>query len=202
MQLVIATALFRKEYRLNQPDMGCRMKCSETWLKKHSTVESSKSWKVRLRWFGNVKRRDEDYVGRQTLETVPHGRRRGRRRKQRWMVCVNRDIRVTGRQKMRSMTELAGGERLCLPWLSWSERPDKEVDASSNVPGCLYGIDPCVALGLCLRLQVVLSLALLAIVDGKAELKNKNMHQLFWHQFKYHSHTRSKTYNSQELSCS
>ena len=27
--------------------------------------------KASLRWFGNVKRRDQDYVGRKTLEMVP-----------------------------------------------------------------------------------------------------------------------------------
>ena len=64
--------------------------------------------KARLRWFGHVKRRDQYYVARKTLEMVPHGRRR-RRPKQRWMYCVNRDMRA-----MKSMTEHAEGE-LSLP---------------------------------------------------------------------------------------
>ena len=45
-------------------------------------------------WFGHVKRRDQDYVGRKTLEMVPRGRRKRGRLKQRWMDCVNRDMRV------------------------------------------------------------------------------------------------------------
>ena len=49
--------------------------------------------KARLRWFENVKRRDQEYTGRKILETVPPGRRRRGRPKQRWMDCVNRDIR-------------------------------------------------------------------------------------------------------------
>ena len=39
--------------------------------------------KARLRWFGNVKRRDQDYVERKTLEMVPFGRRKRGRPKQR-----------------------------------------------------------------------------------------------------------------------
>ena len=50
--------------------------------------------KARLRWFGHVKRRDQEYVGRKTLEMVPPGRRKRGRPKQRWMDCVNRDMRA------------------------------------------------------------------------------------------------------------
>ena len=56
--------------------------------------------KARLRWFGHVKRRDQDYVGRKTLEMVPPGRRRIGRPMQRWADCViNRDMRVIGTTK-------------------------------------------------------------------------------------------------------
>ena len=55
--------------------------------------------KARLRWFGHVKRRDKDYVGRKTLEMVSPGRRKRRRQKQRWMDCVNRDMRAIGTTK-------------------------------------------------------------------------------------------------------
>ena len=55
--------------------------------------------KARLRWFGHAKRRDQEYVGRKTLEMVQHGRRKRGRPKQRWMHCVNRDMRAIGTTK-------------------------------------------------------------------------------------------------------
>ncbi len=41
--------------------------------------------KARLRSFSHVKRRDQEYVGRTTLEMVPPGRRKRGRPKQRWI---------------------------------------------------------------------------------------------------------------------
>ena len=52
--------------------------------------------KARLGWFGHVKRRDEAYVGRQTLEMVPPGIRNRGRPKQRWVDCVTRDMIAIG----------------------------------------------------------------------------------------------------------
>ena len=77
--------------------------------------------KPRLWWFGHLKRPDQDYVGRMTLEMVPPGRRKRGRPKQRWMDCVNRDTRATRtNKKMKSMTYLAGGG-LCLPQRSHNQ---------------------------------------------------------------------------------
>ena len=47
-------------------------------IKERLKVESiaERCRKARLRWFGHVKRRDQDYVGRKTLEMVPPGRRK------------------------------------------------------------------------------------------------------------------------------
>ena len=50
--------------------------------------------KARLMWFGHVKRRYHDYIGIQTLEMVPPGRRKRGRPKQRWVDCVNRNMRA------------------------------------------------------------------------------------------------------------
>ena len=55
--------------------------------------------KALLRWVGHVKRQDQDYVGRKTLEMVQPGRRKRGRPKQRWMDCVNRDMRAIGSTK-------------------------------------------------------------------------------------------------------
>ena len=55
-------------------------------LKVESITERCK--KANLRWFGHVKRRDQDYIGRKTLEMVPPGRRKRGRPKQIWMDCV------------------------------------------------------------------------------------------------------------------
>ena len=41
--------------------------------------------RARLGWFEHMKRRDQEYVGRKTLEMVPPGRRRRGRPKQRSM---------------------------------------------------------------------------------------------------------------------
>ena len=52
-------------------------------LKAESIAERCR--KARLRWFGHVKRRNQDNVGRNTMEMAPPGRRKRGRPKQRWM---------------------------------------------------------------------------------------------------------------------
>ena len=87
----------------------CRWACGHT-LRDH--VRNDDIWerlkvenitercrKARLRWFGHVKRRDQEYVGRKTLEMVPTGRRKRGTPKQRWMDWVNRDMRAIGTTK-------------------------------------------------------------------------------------------------------
>ena len=95
-------------------------------IKERVKVESiaERCRKARLRWFGHVKRRYQDYVGRKSLEMGPPGRRKRGRPKQRWMDCVNRVMRAIGTTKTRSMAKLAGGE-LCLP-----QRPHNQVGAA------------------------------------------------------------------------
>ena len=51
---------------------------------------------MRLRWFGHVKRMEEDSPAkRATKETVPGKRGRGRPRR-RWLVCVREDMSRKG----------------------------------------------------------------------------------------------------------
>ena len=59
-------------------------------LKVESIAERCR--KARLGWFGHVKRRDQDYLGRQTLEMVPPGRRKKARKTEAEMdgLCQSR----------------------------------------------------------------------------------------------------------------
>ena len=52
--------------------------------------------KARPMWFGQVKRRYQEYVGRKTLELVLTGRIQRGKPTQIWMDRVNRDKRVIG----------------------------------------------------------------------------------------------------------
>ena len=70
---------------------------------------------ARLKWSGHVKMRDQDYVGRKTLEMVPPSWEKKKRKTEVEMDgLVNRYMRSSERRKMKSRTELAGGY-LCLP---------------------------------------------------------------------------------------
>ena len=66
-------------------------------LKVDYTTERSR--KAILGRFGHVKRRDQEYIGRKTLDMVPPGRRKRGRPKQRWIDCVNRYMRAFGTTK-------------------------------------------------------------------------------------------------------
>ena len=55
-----------------------------------------KLWNARLRWYGHVKRREEDYVGKRMMEmAVPGIRKRGRPRRRR-MDLVRGDMKRVG----------------------------------------------------------------------------------------------------------
>ena len=44
--------------------------------------------KRRMRWYGHVMRRDEEYVGKRTMSIEVQGSRKRGRPKKRWMDCV------------------------------------------------------------------------------------------------------------------
>jgi len=80
----------------------CRWACGHT-LKDHVRNEAirlklgteniaARCKKARLRWFGHIKRRGDEYVGRKVLEMAVPGRRRRGRPKLRWMDCVKKDL--------------------------------------------------------------------------------------------------------------
>ena len=86
--------------------------------------------KTRMRWFGHVKRRDQEYVGRKTLEMGPPGRRKRGIPKQRWMECVNRDMITIGTTK-DEVHDRTGWRELCLP-----QRPHKWERLEEEAAGC------------------------------------------------------------------
>ena len=51
---------------------------------------------VRLRWYGHVKRREEDYVGTRMMEMAVPGRRKRGRLRRRWMDLVREDMERVG----------------------------------------------------------------------------------------------------------
>ena len=50
----------------------------------------------RLRWYGHILRREEEHIGRQTMDMEVQGRRRRGRPKKRWRDCVREDLRGMG----------------------------------------------------------------------------------------------------------
>ena len=51
---------------------------------------------ARLRWYGHVKRREEDYVGKRMMEMAAPGRIKRGRPKRRWMDLMREDIEKVG----------------------------------------------------------------------------------------------------------
>ena len=62
---------------------------------------SKKMQEGRLRWYGHILRREEDHVGKQTMEMEVQGRRRRGRPKKRWIDCVKKDLRGKGIDRTR-----------------------------------------------------------------------------------------------------
>ena len=63
-----------------------------------------------LNRYGDVMRRDEEYVGKRVARMDVEGRRRRGRQKIRWMDSVNVDLREKGQSgEQMHLTELCGG---------------------------------------------------------------------------------------------
>ena len=55
-----------------------------------------KLWKARLRWYGNVKRREEGYVGKRMMEMAVLGTRKRGRTRGRWVDLAREDTERVG----------------------------------------------------------------------------------------------------------
>ena len=108
MEILPVTSSHVKKLEVAEMKM-CRWACGHT-LRDHVTNENIKERlkvesiaercrKARLKWFGHVKRQDQDYVGRKTPEMVAPWRRKRGRPKQTWLECVNRYMRAIGTTK-------------------------------------------------------------------------------------------------------
>ena len=136
METVPVTSSHMKKLEVTEMKM-CRWPSGHTLtdyvrnenIKERLKVEiiTERYMKARLRWFGHVKRRDQDYVGRTTLEIVYHPGEESEEDRSRdgWTVSTE-TWEPSERRQTRSMTELAGGE-LCLPL-----RPHNQVRAARS----------------------------------------------------------------------
>ena len=70
---------------------------NEEIRKRLGTTEMEK-WcgQARLRWYGHVKRREDDYVGRRAMEMRMPGQRKRGRPKRRWLDCIKEDMEAVG----------------------------------------------------------------------------------------------------------
>ncbi|XP_068221829.1 uncharacterized protein [Palaemon carinicauda] len=57
---------------------------------------SGKIQESRLRWYGHVMKRDEEYIWRRVMEMKMLGTSRRGRPKRRWMDCIKDDLRSKG----------------------------------------------------------------------------------------------------------
>ena len=59
-----------------------------------------KVWEGRLRWYGHVMRRNQEYVGRKMMEMELPGKRKRGRPKRRFLDVVKKDMKEVGVKEM------------------------------------------------------------------------------------------------------
>ena len=59
-----------------------------------------KLWNARLRWYGHVKRREEDYVWKRMMDMAVPGRRKRGRPRRRWMDLLGEDMERVGAREV------------------------------------------------------------------------------------------------------
>ena len=91
--------------------MGCRVEYGEMDTRSDKKRQDKKKYvrgtakiaklrdkllNVRLRWYGHVKRREEDYVGKRMMDKAVPGIRKRGRPKRRWIDLVREDMKRVG----------------------------------------------------------------------------------------------------------
>lgn len=67
---------------------------------------SKKVQESRLRWYGHVLRREEEYVGRKVLKMKLPGKRKRGRPKWRWMDNIKKDMEEVGLEEVDAQDRL------------------------------------------------------------------------------------------------
>ena len=70
---------------------------------------SKKVQESRLKWYGHVSRREDEYVGKRVLGMEVPGKRRRGRPKRRWMDNIRNDLSERGCRRRTRKTGLDGG---------------------------------------------------------------------------------------------
>ena len=86
-------------------------------------VEASKKVQgSRLRWYGNVMRRNEEYVCRKMMRMIPLRKRWRGRMKKRWSDCVEKDMKDKGVDKDwgKRLTQMVEQDLCQRPHLKWA----------------------------------------------------------------------------------
>ncbi|KAK3535463.1 hypothetical protein QTP70_016885, partial [Hemibagrus guttatus] len=113
---------------------------------------------ARLRWFGHVKRRESEYIGRRMLDMGLPGRRQRGRPKRRYMDGINEDMKLVGasvedaedRDRWREMIRWKGRELadmmerrnvdiLCVQETRWKGSKARSIGAGFKL--FYYGVD-------------------------------------------------------------
>ena len=91
-----------------------KIKNEYIWGTVHVKCFGDKTREARLRWFGHVKKREEEYIGRKVLAMELPGKRGGGRPMRRFMDAVREDMEVV-KIREKDVLDRRKGDRRCYP---------------------------------------------------------------------------------------